>query len=158
MLALQVAAQRRDDVARVILWQPVLRGDQFMTQFLRLRLAAELSTGGGEGTAALRRELAERGVVEIAGYEVDRALADAIDALRLADLGLACAAPIDWIDLVAEAGQGGSPAQDAVLKRWADAGKTVRRQQAVGVPFWTLQETAVAPALLSLTTDMVAPS
>jgi exosortase A-associated hydrolase 2 len=158
MLALQVAAQRRDDVARVILWQPVLRGDQFMTQFLRLRLAAELSTGGGEGTAALRRELAERGSVEIAGYALDRSLVDAIDALRLADLGLACAAPIDWVDLVAEAGQSASSAQDAVLKRWTEAGKTVRRHQAVGVPFWTLQETAVAPALVSLTTNMMVPS
>jgi exosortase A-associated hydrolase 2 len=158
MLALQIAAQRRDDVARAILWQPVLRGDQFMTQFLRLRLAAELSTGGGEGTAALRRELAERGSVEIAGYALDRSLVDAIDALRLADLGLACAAPIDWVDLVAEAGQSASSAQDAVLKRWTEAGKTVRRHQAVGVPFWTLQETAVAPALVSLTTNMMVPS
>jgi exosortase A-associated hydrolase 2 len=158
-LALQVAAQRRDDVARVILWQPVLRGDQFMTQFLRLRLAAELSTGGsGEGTAALRRELAERGSVEIAGYEIDRALAGAVDALRLADLGLACPAPIDWIELVAEAGQGVSPAQEAILKRWQEACKAVRHHQAVGVPFWTLQETAVAPALITLTTALAASS
>lgn len=156
-LALQVAAQRRDDVVRVILWHPVLRGDQFITQFLRLRLAAELSAGGGgEGTAALRREFAERGSVEIAGYEIDRALADAIDALRLADLGLTCPAPIDWIDLVSAAGQDVSPAQQAVLKRWQEAGMAVRHHQVVGVPFWTLQETALAPALITLTTELAA--
>lgn len=157
LLALQAAALRCDDVAHVILWQPVLRGDQFMTQFLRLRLAADLSTGGsGEGTAALRRELAERGSVEIAGYELDRALTDAIDTLRLTDLGLACPAPIDWIELSSAAGQGVSPAQQAVLKRWQEAGKAVRHHQAVGVPFWTLQETAVAPALTALTAALAA--
>lgn len=157
-LALQVAGQRPGDIRRVILWQPVLRGDQFVTQFLRLRLAADLSanSGGSAGTAALRRELAERGSVEIAGYELDRALVDAIDALRLADLGLAGQAPLDWIEVVADADQGASPAQDAVMKRWQDAGKTVRKHHAIGVPFWTLQETAVAPALVKLTTGLMA--
>lgn len=158
LLALQAAADRRDDVRRVILWQPVLRGDQFVTQFLRLRLAADLSANaaGGEGTAALRREIADTGAIEIAGYELDRALAEAIDALRLTELGLACAAPIDWIDVVSTADQGMTPAQEAVLKRWQDAGKAVRRHQAVGVPFWSLQETAVAPDLVAATTRLMA--
>jgi exosortase A-associated hydrolase 2 len=158
LLALQAAADRSDDIRRVILWQPVLRGDQFVTQFLRLRLAADLSanSGGGEGTAALRREIADTGGIEIAGYELDRELVDAIDSLRLAELGLACPAPIDWIDVVSAADQGATPAQDAVLKRWQGAGKTVRRQQAVGVPFWSLQETAIAPALVTATTNLMA--
>jgi exosortase A-associated hydrolase 2 len=158
MLALHAAADRPSDVSRVVLWQPVLRGDQFITQFLRLRLAAELSasSAGGEGTAALRREIAETGSIEIAGYELDKSLVDAIDALRLAELGLNCAAPIDWIDVVSDAGQGTTPAQQAVLKRWQDAGKQIRREQAVGVPFWSLQETAVAPALVAATTALMA--
>jgi exosortase A-associated hydrolase 2 len=158
LLALQVGADRRDDIRRVILWQPVLRGDHFITQFLRLRLAADLSGNGagGEGTAALRRELADTGALEIAGYELDRALVDAIDSLRLAELGLSCPAPIDWIDVVSAPDQDATPAQQAVLKRWQETGKSVRRHQAVGVPFWSLQETAVAPALVTATTTLMA--
>ena len=158
LLALHAAADRGDDVRRVILWQPVLRGDQFVTQFLRLRLAADLSGNGagGEGTAALRREIADTGAIEIAGYELDRELVDAIDALRLVELGLACPAPIDWIDVVSAADQSVAPAQQAVLKRWQDAGKQAQRHQAVGLPFWSLQETAVAPALVKTTTGLFA--
>lgn len=81
-----------------------------------------------------------------------------IEALRLDDLGLACAAPIDWIEVVAEGGRRSSPAQDAVAKRWVDAGKTVRRHHAVGVPFWTLQETAIAPELVRMTTELMVRS
>jgi exosortase A-associated hydrolase 2 len=158
LLALQVAGGHGSGIDRVILCQPVLRGDQFMTQFLRLRLAADLAVNGGSGekTAALRRELSERGAIEIAGYELDRALVEAIDGLRLADLGLACAAPIDWIEIVAEADQGMSPAQEAVLKRWQEAGKPVRCHRAVGMPFWSLQEAPVADKLVNVTTGLMA--
>lgn len=158
LLALQVAGAHGNGIDRIILCQPVLRGDQFVTQFLRLRLAADLSANGGdrEGTAALRREISERGAIEIAGYELDRALVEGIDTLRLADLGLACAAPIDWIEIVTEADQGMSPAQEAVLKRWQVAGKPVRCHRAVGMPFWSLQEAPVAAELVKVTTDLMA--
>jgi exosortase A-associated hydrolase 2 len=142
---------------RAVLWQPVLRGDQMMTQFLRLRLAAEIAGGGrgGDGTAEIRRQLVAEGSVEIAGYDLHRELVAAIDRLKLAERGLAARVPVDWIDVATDAAQSASPAQEQVFKRWQEAGLDFRHHRAVGEPFWTLQEITLAPALISLTSALL---
>ena len=157
LLALDAAGQADTPIERVVLWQPVLRGDQMMTQFLRLRLAAELSTGarGRDGTAALRQQLTAEKIIEIAGYELHHELVAALDGLKLAELGQSCRAPIEWIDVVTEASQGVSPAQEQVMARWRQATVDFRHHQAVGEPFWTLQETTVAPGLVSVTSALL---
>lgn len=157
LLALDVAHDSAAAADRVVLWQPVLRGDQMMTQFLRLRLAAELSAGarGRDGTAALRQQLATDKIIEIAGYELHHDLVVALDKLKLVELGQACPTPIEWIDVVAEASQPVSPAQEQVMARWREAKVDFRHHQAVGEPFWTLQETTVAPGLVSLTSALL---
>jgi exosortase A-associated hydrolase 2 len=155
LLALDVARDPAARIRRIVLWQPVLRGEQMITQFLRLRLAADLSGAKRESTAEMRKTLATDGNVEIAGYELHRDLVAAIDGLRLADLGLACPAQIDWIELVAQPDQASSPANEPIATRWREAGIKFMRHKAVGEPFWTLQETATAPALLALTSDLL---
>jgi exosortase A-associated hydrolase 2 len=157
LLALDAARDTTARVERVVMWQPVLRGEQMMTQFLRLRLAAGLSSGkrAGEGTAEIRKSLAQDGTVEIAGYEVHRDLVAAIDRLKLVELGLACTCPIDWIEVAPQPDQAPSPAHDQVSVRWREAGIAFRQHVAVGEPFWTLQETATAPALVDLTCELL---
>lgn len=157
LLALDVARESAAAPERLVLWQPVLRGDQMMTQFLRLRLAAELAAGarGRDGTAALRQQLATDRIIEIAGYELHHELVVALDALKLAELGETCPAPIEWIDVVTEASQPMSPAQEQVMARWRQAKVDFRHHQAVGEPFWTLQETTLAPGLVSLTSALL---
>jgi hypothetical protein len=102
-------------------------------------------------TAALRQQLAVDKIIEIAGYELHHDLVASLDALKLAELGQSCRAAIEWIDVVTDASQPASPAQEQVMTRWREARVEFRRHQAVGEPFWTLQETTVAPALLSAT-------
>ncbi|HEX2117139.1 MAG TPA: hydrolase 2, exosortase A system-associated [Alphaproteobacteria bacterium] len=156
LLALDTVANADLPIDRVLLWQPVLRGDQMVTQFLRLRLAAELAGGGrGDGTAELRRQLAAEQMVEIAGYELHHELASAIDALRLGELGLRCRAPIDWIDVMADPAQASSPANEQVVQRWHQANVDFRHHKVAGEPFWALQETTIAPGLLALTRDLL---
>jgi exosortase A-associated hydrolase 2 len=157
LLALDAIAQHGLTVDRAVLWQPVLRGEQMMTQFLRLRLAAEIAGGGRgrDGTAEIRRQLAAEKIVEIAGYELHHDLVAAIDRLKLVDLGVAARAPIDWIDVVTEPGQAASPAHEQIFERWRRAGLTFRHHRAVGEPFWTLQEITLAPELLALTSRLL---
>jgi exosortase A-associated hydrolase 2 len=157
LLALDTMAHADIPVDRAVLWQPVLRGEQMITQFLRLRLAADLAGGarGRDGTAEMRRQLAVEKSVEIAGYDLHHDLVAAIDRLKLVDLGLACRAPIDWIDVVADKSQAPSPAQEQVFQRWRAASLDFRHHQAVGEAFWTLQETTLAPGLVSLTTGLL---
>ncbi len=62
------AAGRIGQPCRLLLWQPVMLGKQYLQQFLRLRIASELMSGGAEGMMnRLKAQLAEEGAVEIAG-------------------------------------------------------------------------------------------
>jgi exosortase A-associated hydrolase 2 len=160
LLALDATVQSHISLDRVVLWQPVLRGDQMMTQFLRLRLAAELAGGArsGEGTADIRKQLAANKTVEIAGYDLHHHLVAAIDRLKLVDLGIASRAPIDWIDVVTGAGQTVSPAQEQVFARWRQAGRAFAHHTVQAEPFWALQETTLAPALVARTTELLGAS
>jgi exosortase A-associated hydrolase 2 len=157
LLALDAAA-RSEEIERVVLWQPVLRGDQMLTQFLRLRLASGLTAGktaaGGETTTALRNRLKSGETLEIAGYELAPALALAIDALRLGELGATVNAPIDWVAIeTAEAPP--PPAQQEILDEWRHQSRSVAYHRVVVEPFWTLQETTLAPALVEFTAHLL---
>jgi exosortase A-associated hydrolase 2 len=155
LLALD-AARRVDGVERIVLWQPVLRGDQMLTQFLRLRLAAGLTGGrsAGETTASLRARLQAGETLEIAGYALAPALATAIDGLRLGPLGVEAGVPLDWV-AVETSDAPPSPAQQEIVDDWRRHGLQVRLHRAAAEPFWSLQETTLAPALIELTASLV---
>lgn len=139
---------------RVVLWQPVLKGEQMLTQFLRLRLAAGLGAGkeGRETTADLRRRLQAGETLEIAGYALAPALAAAIDKL---ELGAEAGASIEWIAVEPEDAPP-APAQEKVAEEWRARGLIVRRHRVADEPFWSLQETTLAPALVARTTELLA--
>ena len=88
LLAADHLRQAPHSFAGLLLWQPVISGTQFMTQFLRFRLGAEMLSGAaaGKGTEQLRAQLAAGAALEIAGYELAPPLASAIERLDLAAL------------------------------------------------------------------------
>lgn len=130
--------------ARLLLWQPVLKGDQFLTQFLRLRLASDMLQAGADsgGTRALRAQLLAGETLEVAGYELSPALAAAIDMLDAARLAPSCKA-----DLI-ELGKEVSPASARVVAGW---GGVASASAVAGPQFWSTQENEDAPALLDAT-------
>jgi exosortase A-associated hydrolase 2 len=154
-LAVEVAA--RQACTHALLWQPVVKGAAFLTQFLRLRVAAEmLAAEGGATVEALRAELAAGGTVEVAGYAVGPALARAIDAVDLGDAAAAAAlGDVDWMEAVAEAGRPLSVASRGVVERWQAGGVAVRTHAAVAQPFWGTPE-IVVPAELVRATERAA--
>jgi exosortase A-associated hydrolase 2 len=156
LLALE-AARGTEAVSQVVLWQPVLKGEQMLTQFLRLRLAAGLGAGkeGRETTADLRRRLQAGETLEIAGYALAPALAAAIDKLELGPLGVEAGAAIEWIAVEPEDAPP-APAQEKVAEEWRARGLIVRRHRVADEPFWSLQETTLAPALVARTTALLA--
>ncbi len=76
-------------VAGLLFWQPVLSGKQFLQQFLRLKVAAQI-LGSAEAARVDTRELRERLLrgdsVEVAGYELSPALAAGLEAADLAPI------------------------------------------------------------------------
>jgi exosortase A-associated hydrolase 2 len=158
LLAAQAAARQPARFKRLLLWQPVIDGKAMLTQFLRIRVAAAMAEGGAaEKTEDLRAQLAGGSSVEIAGYELSAGLAQAIDGMRIDRLGLAPDARVNWLDVAAEASDRLLPAGERVAEGWRQAGMSVSAATVPGDPFWTLQETTLAPALLAATTGIFQP-
>lgn len=147
LLALEAAA-RDARTARLLLWQPVLSGTAFLTQFLRLRVAGDMLGGeaDGGGTKALRAALAGGDSLEIAGYTLAPALAQALDGADAARLQPSC--PVHWIEVAPGAGREPGPATARLAARWREAGVDLHLQVVEGEPFWATQEIAECPALL----------
>lgn len=137
--------------APLVLWQPVGNGETMINQFLRIRIAAALTGNAEKETTKGLRALWQAGDgVEIAGYEISPALADGFDALRLADMAPPADTPIIWIETGSEE-RGPSPASQRVIDAWSEKSVKMRTHLCPGDPFWTIQETTTAPAMIDVT-------
>jgi len=141
LLALDYARTAAHPVAGMLLWQPVLKGSTYLTQFLRLRLAGALLADGdaGGGTAQLRAALLAGEALEIAGYDLDPRLARALDALDPLD-AFRPACPVDWIEAVTQAGAEPSPGAARAAAAWRGAGVDLHLHPVHSAPFWTTTE------------------
>jgi exosortase A-associated hydrolase 2 len=150
LLALDYANEAEEPVERLLLWQPVTGGAAFLTQFLRLRVAAEmLAPGAGGGTAALRASLDAGSTLEIAGYELAPQLAAAIDAVDAGALKPRC--PVDWFELAAAPGRPVPPGAERIAAGWRERGAQVALHQVAGQAFWSTQEITECAGLVEAT-------
>ncbi len=158
LLALDFAATSKSAFDKIILWQPVVSGELFLTQFLRLRLAGEMlaeDAGKNSGTAAMRNALAAGEILEVAGYAIAPDLAAAIDTLDAASLAVAKSA-IHWMEIVPEAGRAMPPARAKVARVWEQAGSDLQVHRVACAPFWATQEVSECPELLAATAAILA--
>lgn len=152
LLALDYAAKAAPGaVGRLVLWQPVLAGAPYLKQFLRLRVANDmLGAKAGGGVDALRAALHAGEALEIAGYELAPALAQAIEARDAAAL-VPARRVVHWLEIVGDAERPLAPASARVLDGWRSAGIDVHAQTVVGQAFWATQEITECPALVNAT-------
>lgn len=150
LLALDYARSARHPVDAILLWQPVLKGSQHLTQFLRLRLAgallAEGDGGAHGGTQGLRAALQAGRSLEIAGYELSPQLAAALESLVLESLAPAC--PVDWFEAVSGPALDAAPGAARAVAAWQADSVDVRLHTVQCVPFWATSEIAENQALL----------
>jgi exosortase A-associated hydrolase 2 len=152
-LALELASTGTCE--HVLLWQPVTKGALYLNQFLRLRVAADmLAAEGGTNVDALRAELAAGRPLEISGYEIAPALADAIAGVDLDGYAGRTLPAIDWVEAVASPERPLSPASRALIDRWARSGLDVRARAAVAQPFWGTPEIVVPESFLDATDEI----
>lgn len=155
LLAADVAAREPDRIARLILWHPVLSGDRFLTQFLRLRVAATMDAGADrESTKGLRARLSKGEPLEIAGYELAPALADSIATLELRScLDKLQAVPTTWLEVTSQEEVEFAPPSQQLLSTLRERGHRIVAKAVSGEPFWGAQEITLAPNLLQATDD-----
>jgi exosortase A-associated hydrolase 2 len=142
---------------RAVLWQPLIDGRLLVAQFLRLRVAEEMTRGERDGESVdVRKLLRNDGRVEVGGYEITRELVAELEAI--AD---PLSRPGDWRTWhwfevtapgVAEPGTAAQRGIAALRSR----GAVVSAQAVAGDPFWATPEVAVAPALIEATVTALA--
>jgi exosortase A-associated hydrolase 2 len=155
LLALDYARDARCPLGPMLLWQPVVDGSAYLTQFLRLRTVGAIL--GDEGTAHtgtqdLRAALQSGQTLEIAGYDLAPELAQAIDRLAVSDIP-APSVPVHWFEIVGAPGQGTGAATNRVATAWRDQGVCLQVHVVPGPPFWMTSVISTSPALLDATTS-----
>lgn len=154
MLAAEASSRAPERYQRLLLWQPVIDGKMFLTQFLRLRVASLMDRGlPPETTDQMRAQFADGKSVAISGYELPAALGNAIDMLRLVDLNLAHA-QIDWLENVSEPGKPLTPGSQKVIGTLQAQGAQINVHSFTAPPIWQLHERDEAPALIKTTSAL----
>jgi len=151
LLATQLAGNR-SDISQLLLWQPVLNGEQQIDQFIRLETAANMLDGSGVfDRKTLWNELREGRSLEVAGYELSSELALGIAKIRLNDLTPQC--PVKWLE-VGSASSVALPSNN-VIAHWEERGLQVESHVVAGQPFWRTHDSAINKELQDATLAML---
>jgi len=144
-------------VAVTVLWQPVLDGAKYLTQFLRLRTAGNLfAEGSKESIADLRARLAAGHRIEVAGYNLTGDLASDLDAVtQPTDIPRQLGA-IHWMEVVRTPESGMPANSQALIDRYRVSGTRIADYTFVGEPFWATVEISRVPEMLDATLRPIA--
>jgi len=152
LMAAEVAESGQVAISRLLLWQPVVDGKQFVNQYLRLRIASQMVHGADrETTATIQQRLADGEVIEVAGYPLTGRLADGMAKRRLADFKSLGRARVDWLEVCGQADQPLPAGSQRVVDALQAAGCNVQPTTVAGPAFWQLAGTHTAPELQQAT-------
>lgn len=160
MLGARLARDSVANIARSVFWQPVTDGERFLTQFLRLRLAASMMDGAGAGkesAAGLRDRLRAGEALEVAGYELSGQLASQLSSLKLAPDLTARLGEVHWLEVVRSTDASLPGASQQIVDTAKQNGVTITAGTVVGEPFWSSTEIVRVPDLVVRTVDALAP-
>lgn len=151
LLALTYMSEQLD-IAGSIVWQPVIRGDLMLTQFLRLRMASSMASDVKESVKSLRSRLDTGEELEVAGYRINPALASGLDGADAYSL----VPPVDRAVICCEVSARKEPKltmlSEKLMSTWVEAGVDATQAVVSGDPFWITQEITEVPQLVAMTT------
>lgn len=151
LMALQLAENRELGISRLVLWNPVVLGEQYMQQFLRLRLAnSMMSENGKEKISDLKMVLQTEGALEIAGYELPKVLFDEVCTLKAEEMEVPAVKSIFWVELSPSAKPVNVPSR-RLIEHWKDDGVVVDVEELAGSQFWSTQEISESCELIEST-------
>jgi exosortase A-associated hydrolase 2 len=136
LLAIDFAVRTRGIYEKIVLWQPVLSGEQMLNQFLHMNLSSEDGTLLSRRMANRdqRKNLLPGEAIEVAGYSLASELMWAIDKLALVPPGKLLSAPIHWIEFTTSKIPDVPTLQ--AIEDWKRKGARVTSDSVVCAPFW----------------------
>lgn len=151
IMAAELAAECAG-LRRLVLWQPVLSGKTFYTQFLRIRIAAEMNLPERvTSTSQLRQMSAAGEAVEVSGYYIGAQLSAELDTLNFDLAEAASRVEVDWFEIQNDADATIGPASLKALAALQSVGTAVHSQSVHGPAFWHVHERELAPDLIEAT-------
>jgi len=156
LVAASIMPQISDGIDRLIFWQPIASGEQYMTQFLRLRLANSMMSGKEKETVQdLKKRFTQGEDVEVAGYGLSSSLYNAICQQKLTDYDLAGVERVAWFEVNTKE-RPLSPVSRDIIDDWRSHSTEVVSSNVTGSQFWSNQEIVFADHLIELTSGYIA--
>lgn len=143
LLAADLAGQHPDLADQLLLWSPAGNGKKFISQQMRIKLAAGITgkTGGNPLTMKdLWAELDQGETLEIAGYDLSPDLAHGFCELSLDTVKLSKKISVKWLDISLNNPARMPSAAQKIIDHWADQGVEITAMAVHDIAFWTLQE------------------
>jgi exosortase A-associated hydrolase 2 len=155
-IALDFAAKSALAIDSILLWQPVVSGERYVTQILRQRVAALASKDlPPETTAGIRKQLAQGQNVEVSGYTIGGQLMADIESLSFAHLGSVCAGKVYWLENVSEAGADLAAGTAKAIEQLKSLQNDVVVHTFSGPQVWQLHKRDSLPELISVTNGLL---
>jgi exosortase A-associated hydrolase 2 len=149
LLATALAA-RLPQAPHLLLWQPVITGQQMLQQFLRLHAAGQWLGEGSKGETPAKT-LASGRSADIAGYTLTPTLASGMSAARMQAMATKAPGRLVWLETSTQPEPTLGPATTTHLDSWRAAGWSVHAEAVSGPAFWQTVGTDEAPALIAAT-------
>ena len=133
-----------------IFWDPVEKGETFIRQLIRTKIAAEMSVAKSKSDKYdYLNDLDQQGFIEIAGYKLTRELIDSIKLLNLSDNleKLTKVSVVHWIQL------GQHLAQPKCLNE--SISQPISFKSVDDIRFWMQQEVTISPVLIDETSRIL---
>lgn len=152
-----IAQEIAPATSALLFWQPMLSGEQQLTQLLRMRVAQESFAGSSTGasTKQLRAELEGGHRLEIGGYELNPGLVLPMTRRNL-DAAPTRTGHVLWLETGPEAKPEPPPASARTLDAWRERGIEVAYDHVVGAPFWATVEIEEAAGLVARSLEWLA--
>lgn len=151
LLGLEAAQTAGWPLERIVLWQPVTDGARFLTQILRVGVAASMSGENRVSVESLRRNLSAGDAATVAGYELSPALAKALDQASIGHLLNTQSGAVCWIEVTPAQNPELSPAAKAAIEQARQRNRLVVGLPISGQPFWSSAEIVQNPLLVQET-------
>jgi len=155
IMAAQLAADDQG-IDRLLLWQPVIDARAFYTQFLRIRVAADLEKSDGiKSTEELRRRSSAGDAIEVSGYQIGPGLGQELDQQRFPLATALGSVQLLWCEVLPSDDSSIPRANAKCAEEYRAAGIRIEMERAIGPAFWQMHERVLAPDLISITSRLL---
>lgn len=135
-----------------IFWQPYLAPKAQLRHYLRLKVAGQMASGDRLSVGQLEARLAEVGYLDVGGYRISQALAEAMRASQAREPAV-LPERLAWFEVAPGQHEHLPSASQAIFEDWRARGVNITARPVDGDQFWAIQTLGFAPALIEATTQ-----